>query len=361
MEWSFEDADLWENERQVSVKLSIRWLYESQNMHLLIAVFCRSTDKFYVDIEQKLQQQRKISAVDIDLFMNKVTNDQYVDEMADLAHKLRLTEEAASILDSTSHALVRNFIEHGQTELLLQVLRDPLNYGIFLDTFAANLLLDNLLEAQNYTGAAEVATFMMLQEDFGSDISKAFSLYALVKYLDQPEPFVKPIMPAEEAKPKEAPTPARSRKGKKEENRVRVPFLRNDYFDDHFDIKESRHLVGKTFQMLSAELPAEWQPTTQLIGLCLHDKHQAAIAFVDSLPSQTEIHGDILEKVNLLMQATPSDTEDYKILMEKLATVNQKMTVADSSFESEVLKFVERAVKEETAKEIEDQIKVNEN
>lgn len=302
-----------------------------------------NVEQFYAEVEAKHQQNKNISAIDVDIFVNRVTGDGYLEEMADMVHKLRMTEEATQLLESTPHAVVRNFLEHDQLDLLLHVLRDPLNYGVFLDTFSANLLLDKLVEEKKFTAAAEVASFLMLQEDFGNDITKSLSLLAGYKYLESPEPFIKPE-PAPEPVKNAAPTPAKGKKAKKEENRVRVKFLRNEFFDDHFDIRDSRHLVGKTLVRLSPELPQKYQASVKLLGLCLYQKYPELIEFVGKLGKEEGIFKEVSQKAEKLLEESVSESEDYKLALEKIKSIADKATLIEDNFESEVVGYIKSSI-----------------
>lgn len=312
-------------------------------------------EEFYVDIEQKFQQQRKTSAIDVDIFVNRVTDGNHVDEIADLVHKLRLTEEASSILDSTSHALIRSYVENDHIPFLLQILRDPLNYGIFLDTFTANLALDKLIELKDFNSAAQIASFLMLQEDFGNDITKAMCLYACVKYLENPDPFVKEEVVAitEEAEKKPV---TKAKKGKKEENRVRVKFLRNEFFDDHFDLKLPRHLIGKTLQLLSKECPKSVQKSVEILGLCLFDKYDQCLKVIQQLDKNVEIHQDILELCKNILAETPSENESYKLLLDAFNSFG--VALVKRSFEEDSLSLLKTSIEKNASQDIEAQKQV---
>lgn len=304
-------------------------------------------DQFYADVETKFQQQRKVSAIDVDIFVNKVSAENYVDEMADIIHKLRMTEEASNFLDSSAHALVRNLIQHDQVEFLLQILRDPLNYGVFLDSFTANLLLDKLCEDKHFTAAAEVASFLMLQEDFGDDISRSLCLLATFKYLDNMEPFVKVAAESADAAkntPAPPPPPTKGKKGKKEELRVRVKFLRNTHFDDHFDLKEPRHLVGKTLVQISAELPKKFQASSRLLGLCLYEKYSEGLQMLGQISKDDVVHKEVLERVEQALQANPQESPEYHSLLERIRTMSEQAGNVSQSFETEVVEFIKSSI-----------------
>lgn len=256
-------------------------------------------ETFLHEIDRKFQQQGKVCAIDIDILVNKVENAGHLEEVADLVHRLRLTEETTNALDSTSHAVVRSYLDNGPDTIndLIRILDDRLSYGIFLDSFTTNLLLDILLKAKNYRLAAKVASFLMLQEDFSNDISRALSLYACYKYAQAPEPFEEPIKPVAEVKQEDTkPKPvAKGRKKQVEENRVRVDFVRNPYFDDHFDIKNSEHLAGKSLLMIGRLIDGPIGNSAQLLGLCLYQKYECGSKLAETLIQNNSVYKDVVE------------------------------------------------------------------
>lgn len=277
---------------------------------------------FYYELEKKLQQHGQVCAVDIDIYANKLNDNQHLDELGDLVHKLRLTAETTNALASTSHAVIRHHLDFGNDDIpsLIHILDDRLSYGIFFDTYTANMTLDRLLKLENYPLAAKVASLLMLQDDFTNEISRTLSLYACYKYLENPQPFEEPVKHqvddpvvlaaiAEAAKEAEKSGKAKRGKKKTDEIRVRVNFLRNEFFDDHFDLVNSQHLVGKTFLTIARYMEGETAVANSaiLLGHCLYEKYEDGCNFIESLSSPAEIHVDSveivkkqLEKVNLI-------------------------------------------------------------
>lgn len=280
---------------------------------------------FYYELEKKFQQHGQVCAVDIDIFANTLNDNQQLDELADLVHKLRLTAETSNALDSTSHAVIRHHLDFGNDNIknLIHILDDRLSYGVFFDTYTANLTLDRLLKLNDYRLAAKVASLLMLQESFDNEITRTLSLYACYKYLENPQPFEETVKPADDPAvlaalaeaAKEEATSAKARRGKKktEEIRVRVKFLRNEFFDDHFDLVNSQHLVGKTFLTIARYLEGETAlaNSVTLLGHCLYEKYEDGCNFIESLSSPAELYGQSveivqkqLEKVNLFFVMT---------------------------------------------------------
>lgn len=275
---------------------------------------------FYYELEKKFQQHGQVCAVDIDIYANKLNDNQYLDELADIVHKLRLTAETSNTLDSTSHAVIRHHLDFGNDDIvnLIQILDDRLSYGIFFDTYTANLTLDRLLKLKNYRLAAKVASLLMLQDYFDNEISRTLALYACYKFMEDPQPFEEPVKivedPAALAAAAEAAQAAaktaKGRRGKKkeEEIRVRVKFLRNEFFDDHFDLINSLHLVGKTFLTIARYLDSESAVTNSvtLLGHCLYEKYEDGSNFIESLSSPAKIYGESVECVQKQLEKVNS-------------------------------------------------------
>lgn len=256
------------------------------------------SDNFYYDLDTKYQRSGRICAIDLDIFANSISENKLLDELADLVHKLRLTADTQYTLPSTSHAVVRHHVDFGgENELanLIYILDDRLSYGVFLDSFSANLCLDKMIRAKNYRLAAKVATFLMLQEDFSNAINRALSLYACVKYLQDPQSFddlVKNQENDEElaaqihaALQEKNPKVKKSKKRiQKEEIRVRIHYIRNAHFDDHFDIRNSLHLVGKTLMAIGQHIDNNAIGcSSRLLGNCFYEKYADGCQLIESI------------------------------------------------------------------------------
>lgn len=302
-------------------------------------------DTLYYDIEQTFQLLGKASAIDIDIFVNKfqATSDNihHIDEISDLLHKLRMTEETSNTLDSTGHAVIRNFLDCGQIEELLNILDNRLSYGVFLDDYIACYTLDYLIKRKDFTSAAKVACQLMLQEDFRNELTRSLSLYACWNYMKNPELFY----PLEE----------KVEVDDSEKVVVRVKFIRNEFFDDHFDIKNNYHLVGKTFVSIGRELNDNFGKNVQLFGEILFEKFENANKI---LKSDTEFFKDILIR-SLEHIEKISDGKEPNENLEKLKallnhTIKDKK-LNENNFDTVLKKFVENIVIKVEPNEIEKQ------
>ena len=66
---------------------------------------------FFLELDQRLQSQNRISAVDIDILANCINDSSHNNELADILHKLRNTRETTFTLESTHHAVVRYYLK----------------------------------------------------------------------------------------------------------------------------------------------------------------------------------------------------------------------------------------------------------
>lgn len=308
-----------------------------------------SIENLYFDIDAKFHQQKKVSAIDIDIYANKIIDDKHTDEIADLVQKLRLTEEASNILESTGHALIRNYMENNQIDALVQILNHRLEYGIYLDNFTANLLLDKLVLEKNWKLAARIATLHCLQEDFENPITNSLSMYACFMFADNLETF-DDLVEQQIEKPKED---APKSKKKKEEIRIRVGYLRNEYHDDHFDIRNTNHLVGKTLLYLAKELkPTDvLRNNLELLGYALYEKYEEGAKLLET-QSTSPFYADTVAIVNKLKAACGEENE---IAMKFFSKVDQLSNLQNDKVDLMLEKLVQSAVEGRQSQDIEQQ------
>ncbi|XP_046747902.1 28S ribosomal protein S27, mitochondrial-like [Diprion similis] len=304
-------------------------------------------EKLYVLISQKYSKASKANAVDIDIFANAIRGDgEEIDELIDLLSKLRRTSETSQMLDSTQYAVVRSFMKANRIDGLLTVLHDRLNYGVFPDHCALNILIDSLVKSKDYTSAARAAVLLMLQEDFENEISNALVVYACHMYLKNPGDSWKEPEPVIDKS--------------KEVVKVRVRFLRNPYFDDHFDLQKPAHLVGKTLAMYGKHMGDSIGRTYQLIGLTLYGKYDAATSLVKEW-TQTDtkqvLYRDGLElvKSELAKIAESEITDQIKALNEELKML-AAADLVNESLEAAMEKRVKDTVSQFEEKDIASQL-----
>lgn len=193
---------------------------------------------------------------------------------------------------------------------------DRLNFGVFLDHYTANLLMDTYWKQKNFVAGAQVARQLMLQEDIDHPLSSSLALLHCYHFLLKPEGWNVPPPPEEP----------------EEDVKVRVKFLRNPYFDDHFDLREPLQIVGKTLVALTKNKDDLLKRSFYLVGLSLWNKPEKAKELIGVLKANNK---EICEEIlNLL----PEDNE-----IRKEASVLAKKSQDVSAVLQEEVKAAERA------------------
>ncbi|KAG6462027.1 hypothetical protein O3G_MSEX013011 [Manduca sexta] len=288
---------------------------------------------FYNQLDQSYTTKGTISAIDIDIFANAVNDSHHLEELKDLLHKLRLSAETGNTLESTSHATVRNFLQFGYIEELIEILKDPLNFGVFLDDYSANILLNELLSKHNYDLAADVASLVMLQEEFSSTITCTLCQYACYKYIlgyKPPEPI----------------TPVEDKTKKVEEIKIRVKYLRNPYFDDHFDIKDRYLLCGKTLAWISNKPNDNLCNNLRLIGWLAYKKYDKLLQLCQELTKSAsfKLFNEVIDIFNRDKEQSPeSDVQDIIEKSISVLSVAEKIST-ETTLEKAISIAVENAI-----------------
>lgn len=287
---------------------------------------------FYNVLDQNYSSKGVLSAIDVDIFANAIKDQGHLEELKDLLHKLRTTAETGNMLESTQQATVRNFMEFGDVKELVEILKDPLNFGVFLDDYTANMLLDKLLTLNNYELAARVASLVMLQEEFNHELTCTLCQYACYKYITTYTP-----TPSEPAPPEE--------KNKKvEEIKIRVKFIRNPFFDDHFDIKDTLLLSGKTLAWISERADNNLNNNLQIIGWLKYKKYDKLAAFSQKLSNEKSFKVykevlEVLEKENAVIEA------EFKPILENcMSTLSKAEQNTEASLEETLKNAIENAI-----------------
>ncbi|XP_067666755.1 small ribosomal subunit protein mS27-like [Haliotis asinina] len=247
-----------------------------------------SLNEFAVQLRDRFEKQKRASVIDVDILVNKMHEMDVsdADYMEDLLYRFRNSEDAVPVRDSIVHAIVRAYIDLGLTDRLLDMMRNKRDYGIFLDSYATNILMDHFIKGDNYADAAKVSYEMMLQEDFSHPITFRLSLLAALKHLlnsNIPDLALQPT----------------SENPEEEEEWVKVKVIQFPYYDDHFDIKDERFLLGKTLYMLGGSVQNNDLLSTSLkvMGLGLYQKFDKGLRLLEEVANSSRkdaIHEEAL-------------------------------------------------------------------
>ncbi|CAI6368406.1 unnamed protein product [Macrosiphum euphorbiae] len=274
------------------------------------------------------QGSKQISAVDLDVFANSLTENTYVEELEELTHKFRLSAQTGTLLPSTHHAVVRLLVATNSTNDLIRILKDRLNYGIFPDYYLCNLLMDRFIKENDVRNAAVIASNQMLQEELDNDITKAMGLYSCLKYITNPIEWEEAKIVTEETNDDD---------DDEVDRRVRVDFLRNPYFDDHFDLADGDHLVGKTMLAISKKIDSTILANSfKTLGLAYYNRWNDLSGHLKKLDGSV-----YLETIELAVTAidkrAPENAEQLKDALAKLHIENKSLTEESKNFVNEAV------------------------
>lgn len=136
--------------------------------------------------------------------------------------------------------------------------------------------------------------------------------------------------------------------------KVRVKYLRNEFFDDHFDIRNHDHLVGKTFIAIGKRLDKPFSPNVKLIGYTLYQKYDKAL---EELKSDEKVfYQEILEHSLKVLEGIETENESFEplkvALQERLANTNK---LQSESFDSSLEEYCKSVVSKHEPVEIANQ------
>ncbi|XP_037788760.1 LOW QUALITY PROTEIN: uncharacterized protein LOC119584297 [Penaeus monodon] len=295
-----------------------------------------SPNDYFYELDRKYKREGKVSAIDVDLFVNSLSHkngEALVDEVVDIIHRLRRSPETVRTLPSTNHAVLRLLLDTDSTHVLLKLLSDPLSYGVFPDHYVANMLMDSYIKKEDFTAAARISSVKMLQEDFGPKVTQVLTLGSCYFYATSDN-----NQPWEDYTPKvEEP---------KEEVKIRIRYLRNPYFDDHFDLKEPNHIVGKTLAWVSPLIGGTVGSSCELLGWALYNKWDELEAALSRLSDGKDpVAASVLNTVKEIMESCEDQDSREKVMSAITRIEGTEGRVA----EVDIKDLVEKMIQEEVA------------
>ena len=236
-----------------------------------------TSDKLLDELLQRFNLKLPVGAIDVDVFCHKITKVSQLDELEHILSLFRETRRAVDVLDSTHHAVCRTYISLDCHDRLLPLLEKRIEYGIFPDDFIYNALMDHYLEKKEMSNAFRVACCYMLQENYSNTISKTLALCSALKWIpsaatDSSETAAS----TEEAGGGDESTAVAEKEAdadddddENEPEYIRVPFLRNEYNDEHFDVTDKHILCGKIFHYIGMKTDSPLGINMHILGLCM--------------------------------------------------------------------------------------------
>ena len=138
-------------------------------------------NKYYFELERKYTRDGLYLPIDLDIFANALlkpdgtkalkterVNDR-LEQMEEMLQRFRQTPQTNFMLPSTTHAVIRAFLEGESTDKLLRILDERQAFGLFPDDYSLVQMLNHFLRNEkdnSLRDASKVAITMMLQEEY---------------------------------------------------------------------------------------------------------------------------------------------------------------------------------------------------
>ncbi|PAV71550.1 hypothetical protein WR25_15088 [Diploscapter pachys] len=304
--------------KKVYEKHILQHQQEWSSRHSQLQQLLRSGDYEWISsVQKKFVGGGMASAVDVDAAVCIAEHKDQVNDIVDMLYKLRHTPNAANILASSEYAAVRLLLKH-QPKTLVKLLNNPINYGIFLNDHTACMVIDYFLEKNDIQTAARIGTMVMQQEQMDNQLLNLLALHSCIKWVELP--LDQQTMQIGEAAEEESTSEEDDRED--EERTLKFPYLKNEYFDDHFDITNPQHLVGKTLLWVGKStkgLKEEVAYSIQVLADLLYEK-QAVLSTADWNKVLPTVKSLIVQRLTKQIEANPDEKIDQ--LLKKIGELS---------------------------------------
>ncbi|XP_033750769.1 28S ribosomal protein S27, mitochondrial-like [Pecten maximus] len=226
----------------------------------------------------KFDNQGFSSLIDMDILANKIQtmHEQDHEYMQRIIKMFRRSKDAFPVRDSIVHGIIRNYLEKGMDKEILEMIQDRKTFGLFPDSYTANLLMDHFIKLEQFPEAAKVAYELMFQEDFSGRINFLLALYTCTKHLTHTA-----TMDAHSKEEEDVQEEEDEDDDDDNVEWVAKKVVQAPHYDDHFDIQCEQYKLGKTMYMLGCVQGDNLLGrSVKLTGLALYDKFARALSLL---------------------------------------------------------------------------------
>lgn len=329
-------------------------------------------------INQRIITGNSLNSFELDVFVNVANpssdNVSQLNESINQLRGIRRSLLAHTIMPSTCQALSRLFIDSNRLPSLIHALEQRSDFGLFPDFYTMNILIDKALELEKYDLGTKLASYVMLQEEFGlNKITDALSIIATSQYLHKKTDFSNFAVHDANSDPIFAQTKSETsneqfepnkqsnddeEEGEEDANYVRVPFLINPYNDNHFDLTCPRLISAKILRSLGKVYRDKNEALSmrlKVIGEILAGEWSEVSTSLDSLRQSNVSMRDCDKELchhyieNSLMELTAAEPD----LREKICSKLDQVPIGPESLLNQAESIIENSGDQEKA-DIED-------
>ncbi|XP_017867497.1 PREDICTED: uncharacterized protein LOC108616640 [Drosophila arizonae] len=292
---------------------------------------------------------QNVKNLDLDVFVNQ---DHKQMDLVDKLVKLRKQKHSTSV-PLLPNILVKQLLDLSGPHDAVAVLRNPLQYGIFIDQFTGCHLMDLLLHNGSIKEAAQVSALLVERDLCNNELISALALKSFYAYLK----IYKPSPPPE--KPE-----------KPEVQKVRVKFLRN--IPETIEKSEEKLLGESLIKLgLSPSLDQELAKNITLLGLIMSDNYAEAEQFISQ--NEQSLYKDAVQLGQKLIESLEGRSNpEFKTLLDAALAkcvkadsfdeiLDKRVKLSASSFEPQLISEYDKSFKAWQAnfqRAVEDQMKV---
>ncbi|XP_033154364.1 uncharacterized protein LOC117137162 [Drosophila mauritiana] len=265
-----------------------------------------------------------VTSVDLDLFVNP---DNRPMDLVDRLLKLRKQKEA-SLVPLIPSVLVKQLLDSTNPQETISVLRNPIQYGLFVDQFSGCFLLDFLLHNGHEVESAQLATILVDRNLCNNELLESLALQSFWSFAKEFKPFE-----SSQVQP-----PAKNA----EVEKVRVKFIRN-YPDDASENTEEKKLGRAMVRLGSGEGSLkELKQNVALLGYVLSGQVPEASSFLASNP--TALHKETLSAAQSIVESLKLEGSEELLkslqeASEKSSKSNAIQSLLENSVKASVQKF----------------------
>ncbi|XP_064543370.1 uncharacterized protein LOC135431901 [Drosophila montana] len=268
-----------------------------------LSYFSSAFNNLANQVPQNVPNQR-INNLDLDVFVNQ---DHKQMDLLDKLTKLRKLKDCTAV-PLLPNILAKQLVDFSGPQDAVNVLRSPLQYGIFIDKFTGCHLIDHLLHAGNTREAAQIAALLVERDLCNNELVAVLSLKSFYTFL-------KNYQPSLQEKSEDS-----------EVEKVRVKFLRNSF--ENTNAKTEEKQLGEALIKLgsSASLERTLAKNASLLGFVLCDRYAEA---EESVTQDSDVlYKDVLQLCRKIVDILEAQSNpEFKNLLDETL---KKCTQTDS-------------------------------